>query len=99
MKPGNSCVSLPSPYTTHEPSEGRTKLELPVCNITTDCAWFGMSVFMPCIRHISSACWDRFGNRSEIHSPLWPRWRNSYGEATSLPFPSDLPASEFSFGL
>ena len=35
--------------------------------------------------HRSSAHFARYGNKSLIHKPLCPRWRNFHGDASTLP--------------
>jgi hypothetical protein len=103
-KPGRSWFSLPRPYSVHDPIDGRAKRNSPVCIMSVAWGWLGTSVCMLLIRHRSSACFARCGNRSEIHRPLWPCRRNVHGVGRSVVILPDrlrtgLPASAFSCGL
>ena len=64
----------------------------------------GTSVRMLLTRQSLSACAAISGNRSEIHRPLAPRWRNSHRGASSFalgtrPRPIAVPACRTSAGL
>src|SRR5689334_2776120 len=80
MKPGSDSFSEPNPYTTQEPTEGRTKFAEPVCRQREALEWLAESVCIERMKQRSSACWVRKGSTSLISSPLWPCFSNLKGE-------------------
>ena len=72
--------SLPRPYRSHEPIDGRIGWMLPVCICNNAGSWFGTSVRMDRITQQSSITRARFGKVSLISMPLWPALWNSKGE-------------------
>src|SRR4051812_4270616 len=71
-KAGSSCVSHPSPYVTHDPSEGRPGCEKPVLKKICAGAWLNWSVFIDLMKQTSSATEPRCGRTSESSAPDWP---------------------------
>src|SRR4029078_10191537 len=82
---GRFALSLPSPYATHAPMLGRTKLSLPVCSLSVAPPCAG---FVPCnewMKQMSSTCRATFGNSSLTGCPHFPyRW-NFHGDLSSVP--------------
>ena len=72
MKPGRLRFSLPSPYVSHEPRLGRTRVLSPLFMSINDGSWFGTSHFIERTTQRSSACWPKCGNISLIGMPLCP---------------------------
>src|SRR5215813_11162331 len=75
-KPGRFLFSTPSPYVSHEPSDGRPAWLKPVFIISIDGSWFGISVFIDRIQQMLSAHSPRLGNRSLTSIPHWPYFLN-----------------------
>ena len=57
MNPGRLLFSVPSPYSTHDPIDGRIRLIEPVCRNKVDGPCATPSVSMPFNRQRSSTCW------------------------------------------
>ena len=72
MNPGSDSFSEPSPYTTHEPTLGRTKFCEPVWKQSMALEWLLESVYIDRTKHRSSACCPKPGNKLLISSPLSP---------------------------
>src|SRR6202035_1062489 len=100
MKPGKLLFSVPSPYVTHEPSDGRTKLAAPVCNRNVASPWARPSVYILLITHRSSACCATCGKSSETQRPHSPCRANFQGVSRSGgdSFRRDPPAEGFTNG-
>src|SRR5207249_10363531 len=58
MKPGRFWFSLPRPYVTHEPREGRTSRASPQFMSKSDGSWLGTSAYI-----------DRITQTSSMHAP------------------------------
>src|SRR5262249_26997216 len=69
---GKTCDSLPSPYTAHEPSDGRPVNGVPQCSIICAVEWLNWSVTTEWIMHRSSAHVAVCGSQSENAVPHWP---------------------------
>ena len=67
-----SWDSLPSPYTTPEPSAGRSNCIVPVMSVISPGSWLNASVRTLRIRQMSSAWAAVFGSQSENSIPEEP---------------------------
>ena len=81
-KPGRSWFSLPNPYVTHEPIEGRPMRGEPVYKSICAGAWLNCSVYIDLTKQRSSACSDSIGTASENQAPLSPCCWNLWGYPT-----------------
>src|SRR5687767_9590499 len=85
--PGRFSFSLPSPYTSHDPSDGRIGCKFPVCIWISAGSWFGTSVFIDRITQQSSITRARCGSVSLTSIPLCPHLLNFSGDGMNpLPF-------------
>ena len=64
--PGKSSLSLPSPYNTHEPIEGRPEMVVPVFISVCAGSWLMASVTIDRMMAMSSATLPMCGNNSLI---------------------------------
>ena len=74
--PGRFSFSVPRPYRTHEPIDGRTKFVDPQCrkSVAGPCAT--PSVCIEWMKQRSSTCLLISGKSPEHQRPLWPCWAN-----------------------
>src|SRR5262245_51591954 len=99
MKPGRSLLSLPRPYVTHDPADGRPWLGEPVYNSSSAGAWLNCSVYIDLMNVRSSAIFDSSGSAADSQAPDLPCWANFCGvpsnfgtpevKAKRLPFSSE----------
>ena len=73
---GKFWLSLPSPYETHAPSDGRPAIWLPVCMKVAAGSWLIASVCKERIRQSSSMTFAVRGSNSLSQMPLSPRGAN-----------------------
>ena len=85
MKPGRFRFSVPNPYVTQEPIEGRPNRVVPVFIIITDGPWLGMSVMVDRTWQNSSIVSAIRGKISLTAWPLRPYFANANGERIRFP--------------
>jgi hypothetical protein len=85
MKPGRFWFSLPRPYVTHEPIDGRGSRASPQFMSISDGSWLGTSACMERMTHRSSACFAVWAKISLTSMPLWPYFWNLKGEPKPAP--------------
>src|SRR5689334_3979142 len=75
-KPGRLRFSLPNPYSTHEPIDGRMKFVEPQCrnSVAGPCAT--PSVCIEWMKHRSSTCLFISGNSDDAQRPHSPCFEN-----------------------
>src|SRR6266851_10249401 len=83
--PGRFLFSVPSPYVSHEPSDGRPTWLCPVFIISMEGSWFGMSVYIERMKQISSAHSPTCGNNSLTSMPHCPYCLNWKGDRINEP--------------
>ena len=79
-KPGRSRFSLPSPYVSHAPIDGRPTIWWPVFMKICAGAWLNWVVWTVRTRATSSAIARKRGSRLETSMPDCPHFSNVYGE-------------------
>ena len=93
-KLGRFRFSVPSPYPTHDPIDGRIRRGSPVCSCLAAGAWASLSACMARSRHSSSACLAMWGSQSVIIKPDCPRGRigemGPIRRLRSIPTPSGI---------
>src|SRR3954469_9561113 len=87
MNPGRSFDSLPTPYVTHDPADGRPWLGEPVYSSSSAGAWLNCSVYIERMKVRSSATLASSGSASEIQAPDLPRCANFCGVPSSFGTP------------
>jgi hypothetical protein len=87
---------VPSPYVSHDPSDGRPGWMWPVFIINRDGSWFGMSVCIELMTQMSSATEPTWGKSSLTWIPDAPWCLNSKGDLMSAPV---LRSVLISFGI
>src|SRR5579862_3293103 len=75
-KPGWFWLTVPIPYSTQAPSDGRPARIAPVFIWHTEPTWFNPSAQQERITHSLSACCATFGYQSDTSMPLFPYFRN-----------------------
>ena len=93
-----SWFSVPRPYTTQLPSDGRPMSGLPVFICTSAEPWAWVSVWQERITAILSACSRVFGKKSEIGIPLCPQALNGRQAGVSMPSARPPELMNFSSG-
>src|SRR2546421_2103741 len=83
--PGRSWFSLPRPYVTHDPTQGKPIRLIPVLISNRAGEWLFVSVWHAWRKAIWSTWRDRFGKISETHAPDSPCRRNSNGDFINGP--------------
>ena len=71
---------VPSPYSSHDPIDGRIGWTLPVCICSRAGSWFGTSVCIERMTQQSSITCSRCGSVSLTSMPLWPHFSNVSGD-------------------
>src|SRR5437588_12435700 len=72
MKPGRSWFSVPRPYVTHEPTDGKPIRGRPLLIWNRAGAWLLVSVKQECTKAMSSTCRAMFGKISDTYDPDCP---------------------------
>src|SRR5262245_57867311 len=85
MNPGRFWLSLPSPYVTHDPSDGRTSRASPQFISISDGSWLGTSACIERITHNSSTHVATCGKISLTSIPLLPCFWNLNGDGNAAP--------------
>src|SRR5262245_56621281 len=84
-KAGRFALSLPRPYVTHEPTQGKPMRGKPVLIWNRAGAWLFVSVQHEWTNPILSTCFTRFGKISGTHVPDWPCRFQANGDFISGP--------------
>src|SRR5882724_11504104 len=82
---GRFLFSVPSPYVSHDPMDGRPTWLCPVFIINMDGSWFGISVYTDRMKQMSSTHSPTCGNSSLTSMPLFPYFLNWNGDFISVP--------------
>src|SRR5580692_4253568 len=84
-KPGRLLFSLPTPYVTHEPMQGKPILDMPVLIMNSAGEWLFDVVQHEWMKAILSTWRATFGKISEPHLPQSPYCRKRKGDLITGP--------------
>src|SRR5579859_7563413 len=82
---GRFCVSVPRPYVTHEPTQGKPIRVEPVLILNSAGEWLFESVWHERRKAILSTCLAISGKISETQAPHWPCCSNLNGDFITGP--------------
>src|SRR5262245_33069256 len=108
MKPGRLAFSVPMPYVTHAPIDGRDSRSSPQFISRIDCSWLGVLACIERMKQTSSTWAAVLAKISLTSMPLCPYFLNLNGDGRAapvgrsvvrLPCGSFLPSYFFKSGL